>query len=50
MDVSEITRFKPGSLQQGVAPTEGTINVNYLIGCVWRFCGRLCVCVVGTVI
>ena len=28
MDVSEITRFKPGSLQQGVAPTEG-INVNY---------------------
>ncbi len=29
MDVSEITRFKPGSLQQGAAPTEG-INVHYL--------------------
>ena len=28
MDVSEITRFKPGSLQQGAAPTEG-INVHY---------------------
>ena len=44
MDVSEITRFKPGSLQQGVAPTEG-INVNYLICCaafLWT-----CVCLCG---
>jgi len=42
MDVSEITRFKPGSLQQGAAPTEG-INVHYFIGSVavlWT-----CVCV-----